>query len=63
MADTVKRKILKSSQPRAVKAQQRWAEISGVDRVHYCGAYWFYGFHEDGVRSAVRMAEALGVQW
>jgi len=47
----------------AVKAQQRWAEISGVDRVHYCGAYWFYGFHEDGVRSAVRVAEALGVQW
>jgi len=47
----------------AVKAQERWAEISGADRVHYCGAYWFYGFHEDGVRSAVRVAEKLGVTW
>lgn len=47
----------------AVRAQERWAEISGVDRVYYCGAWWFYGFHEDGVRSAVRVAEQLGVVW
>jgi predicted NAD/FAD-binding protein len=47
----------------AVAAQARWAEISGRNRIHYCGAYWFYGFHEDGVRSAVRVAGALGVTW
>jgi predicted NAD/FAD-binding protein len=47
----------------AVAAQSRWAEVSGFDRIHYCGAYWFYGFHEDGVRSALRVAEALGAGW
>jgi len=47
----------------AVAAQERWAEISGRHRAHFCGAYWFYGFHEDGLRSAVRVAEALGVTW
>ena len=36
----------------AVAAQRRHAEISAVRRTHYCGAYWGYGFHEDGVRSA-----------
>ncbi|MEP6963810.1 MAG: FAD-dependent oxidoreductase, partial [Acidobacteriota bacterium] len=46
----------------AVAAQGRWGDISGVGRTHYCGAYWFYGFHEDGVRSALRVAEALGVR-
>lgn len=47
----------------AVAAQQRWADVSGVHRAHFCGAYWFYGFHEDGLRSAVRVAAALGVEW
>lgn len=36
-----------------VAAQQRHGEISGVRRTHYCGAYWRYGFHEDGVVSAL----------
>lgn len=47
----------------AIRAQQRWAEISGRRRTHYCGAYWYYGFHEDGLRSALHVAEALGVNW
>jgi predicted NAD/FAD-binding protein len=47
----------------AVAAQTRWAAISGHTRSHFCGAYWFYGFHEDGVRSAVRVADSLGVTW
>ncbi len=47
----------------AVRAQARWAEVSGVARTHFCGAYWFYGFHEDGLRSAVRVAGSLGVRW
>ncbi|WKE63942.1 FAD-dependent oxidoreductase [Gallaecimonas kandeliae] len=45
----------------ALEAQAQWAEISGRDGIHYCGAYWFNGFHEDGVRSALRVCEALGV--
>ena len=46
-----------------IRAQARWAEVSGVNRTHYCGAYWSYGFHEDGLRSALRVASALGVEW
>lgn len=34
-------------------AQTRHAEISGVNRTAYCGAYWRNGFHEDGVVSAL----------
>lgn len=45
----------------AVAAQQRYGEIGNQNRTHYCGAYWFNGFHEDGVRSALRVTEALGV--
>ena len=41
-------------------AQRRHGEISGRDRTHYCGAYWGWGFHEDGVVSAIRVAERLG---
>ncbi len=44
-----------------VKAQQRHSEISGHNRTHYCGAYWFNGFHEDGVNSGLRVAEAFGI--
>ena len=44
----------------ALRAQRRWAEVSGVRRTHYCGAYWFDGFHEDGVRSALRVANVIG---
>ena len=40
--------------PQGVAAQRRHAEISGVGRTHYCGAYWRYGFHEDGVISALQ---------
>ena len=42
------------------EAQGRHAEISGRNRTHYCGAYWGWGFHEDGVVSAIRVAERLG---
>jgi len=43
-------------------AQQRHGEISGVDRVHFCGAYWRWGFHEDGVWSGLRVADAMAPQ-
>lgn len=44
-----------------IEAQQQWPTISGRNRVHFCGAYWFNGFHEDGVRSALRVCSTLGV--
>jgi len=47
----------------SVAAQARRAEINGVDRIWYAGAYWGYGFHEDGLRSGVEVAQALGVAW
>jgi predicted NAD/FAD-binding protein len=43
-----------------VTSQRRWAEISGTRRTHYCGAYWGWGFHEDGVVSALRVCERIG---
>jgi predicted NAD/FAD-binding protein len=36
----------------AVAAQQRQEELNGIRRTWFCGAYWGYGFHEDGVQSA-----------
>jgi predicted NAD/FAD-binding protein len=41
----------------AVAAQKRRDEINGVQRTYYCGAYWGYGFHEDGVKSALASLE------
>jgi predicted NAD/FAD-binding protein len=45
-----------------VEAQARHAEISGRNRTHYCGAYWGWGFHEDGVVSGLRVAEHFGAR-
>jgi predicted NAD/FAD-binding protein len=47
----------------AIRAQREWGEVSGANRTHYCGAYWSYGFHEDGLNSALKVARALGVPW
>jgi hypothetical protein len=47
--------------PATVAAQRRHGEINGTRRSWFCGAYWGYGFHEDGVRSAVEVCAALGV--
>jgi predicted NAD/FAD-binding protein len=46
--------------PAAADAQARHADLIDRHRTSYCGAYWRNGFHEDGVVSAVRVAERLG---
>jgi predicted NAD/FAD-binding protein len=43
-----------------VAAQRRHGEISGVNRTSYCGAYWGFGFHEDGVKSALAVCREFG---
>jgi predicted NAD/FAD-binding protein len=47
----------------SVAAQQRKGEIQGRSGTWFAGAYWGWGFHEDGMRSAVEVARALGVDW
>jgi predicted NAD/FAD-binding protein len=44
---------------RSVAAQARHGEISGHRNTHYCGAYWGYGFHEDGATSALQAVRQL----
>jgi len=44
----------------AMQAQAAWPLINGVNHTWFCGAYWFNGFHEDGVNSALRVVKALG---
>jgi predicted NAD/FAD-binding protein len=46
----------------ALAAQARWGELQGAHHSFYCGAYWANGFHEDGVVSALRVAQAFGEQ-
>ncbi len=41
----------------ALSAQKRLREINGKNRTYFCGAYWGYGFHEDGVKSALAVGE------
>jgi predicted NAD/FAD-binding protein len=45
-----------------IKAQERAQEISGHNRTSFCGAYWGWGFHEDGVSSALRVASRFGAR-
>ena len=40
----------------SIKAQQQRNKICGQQHTHFAGAYWYNGFHEDGVRSAVEVA-------
>ena len=45
----------------SIESQQRFDEINGINRVSFCGAYWGYGFHEDGVRSALAVTRRFGL--
>jgi uncharacterized protein len=47
----------------AIKAQATFDVLSGSGGVYYCGAWLGYGFHEDGMASALRVCEQLGVHW
>lgn len=47
----------------SVKAKTRRHEINGKNNTWFAGAYWGFGFHEDGLRSGVDVARSLGVEW
>lgn len=47
----------------SIAAQQQKHSIDGENNTYFCGAYWYNGFHEDGVRSAVDVARQLGVEF
>ncbi|MBD3797149.1 MAG: FAD-dependent oxidoreductase [Campylobacterales bacterium] len=46
----------------AIDAQKRREEISGKRDTYYAGAYWRYGFHEDGLWSANTIAKEFGCE-
>lgn len=69
-ADIDPRKIIARMQYRhpvqshaSVAAQRRRVEINGRNRTWFAGAYWGYGFHEDGLRSGIEVAQGLGATW
>ena len=46
--------------PASLTARQSHDHINGVNRTYYAGAYWGYGFHEDGVKSALEVTRHFG---
>ena len=42
-----------------LNAQRRWQEVADTQHTFYCVNYWGWGFHEDGVSSALRVIDAL----
>jgi predicted NAD/FAD-binding protein len=46
--------------PKSLAARKRREEINGIQRTWFCGAYWGYGFHEDGVNSALEVCKHFG---
>lgn len=44
----------------AISAQQELYKLQGQNRTWFCGSYFGYGFHEDGLQSGLAVAEALG---
>ena len=47
----------------SARAQALLPTIQGADRLYFAGAWTRYGFHEDGLLSALRAAQAMGVDW
>ena len=43
--------------------QAELKRIQGKDRIYYVGAWTGYGFHEDGLKSAINLAKLFGIQF
>jgi len=48
-------------EPQSIRAQRRQDEINGARHTYFAGAYWGFGFHEDGVKSALAVCKHFGV--
>ena len=46
--------------PESLEARKHHGDINGVNRTFFAGAYWGYGFHEDGVKSALEVCTHFG---
>ncbi|MDO6526071.1 FAD-dependent oxidoreductase [Motilimonas sp. 1_MG-2023] len=46
----------------SLAAQQNREQICGRNHTHFAGAYWYNGFHEDGVRSALDVCQRFGLK-
>jgi predicted NAD/FAD-binding protein len=46
----------------SLKARAERNAICGKNSTHFVGAYWYNGFHEDGVRSAIDVANRLNTE-
>jgi predicted NAD/FAD-binding protein len=46
----------------ALKAQKKLSEIQGIDDLYFCGAYHGYGFHEDGLNSAIKVLTKMQIK-
>ena len=46
----------------SISTQEKIKKVSGSNKLYFCGSYCRYGFHEDAVLSAVRVAKKLGCE-
>ena len=44
---------------KTIKAQKHLSELQGVNNSYFCGSYFGYGFHEDGLNSAIDVSNKL----
>tara|TARA_Y100000590_G_scaffold438799_1_gene562027 strand:+ start:118 stop:1359 length:1242 start_codon:yes stop_codon:yes gene_type:complete len=44
---------------KTIEAQKHLSELQGVNNSWFCGSYFGYGFHEDGLKSAINVANKL----
>ncbi len=42
-----------------MNAQENLSELQGINNTFFCGSYFGYGFHEDGIKSSVEMIKSL----
>jgi predicted NAD/FAD-binding protein len=47
--------------PQSPLSQKAIGELNGTRNTYFCGAYMRYGFHEDGVISALEVARRMGM--
>jgi predicted NAD/FAD-binding protein len=44
---------------KTINAQKYLSELQGINNSYFCGSYFGYGFHEDGINSGIKIANKL----